>query len=195
MKFLILGGTQMLGRGFVEILKEEYKDITLANRNLTNPFLFPDLKKITIDRDIPQTCLALKKESYDVTIDFSCYNLDQFKNTFENLNTKKYIYISTMGVLNLNEKNEYYDYSKNKLAVEEYIISNSIKGLIIRPCAVYGDNDYTNRFYKKDNIFFWKNTSEKAGEGCISVDFFANCLKKHLLSSLYKNDIQTINIF
>jgi len=194
MKFLILGGTQMLGRRFVEILKEEYKDITLANRNRTNSFLFSDLKKIKIDRNIPKTCLALKKESYDITIDFSCYNVDQFENTFKNLNTKKYIYISTMGVLNLNKKNEYYDYSKNKLAVEEYIRKNSIKGLIVRPCAVYGDNDYTNRFYKKDNIFFWKNTSEKVGEGCISVDFFATSLKKHLFSSYHEDNIQTINI-
>jgi len=194
MKFLILGGTQMLGRAFVEDLKQKYQNITLANRNITNPFLFTDLKKIIIDRNNPESCLILKKEKYDITIDFSCYNVDQFKNVYSNLNTEKYIYISTMSVLNIDKKSKEYNYALNKFLIEEYIKNNLKKCLIIRPCAVYGDNDYTNRFYKENNIFFWKNTQEKAENGCVSVQKFVDFLNKNLPINFDLDNINIINI-
>ena len=52
-QILVLGGTQMLGRDFVETLclNNSPFTITLANRGITNPELFHDLKKIKIDRD------------------------------------------------------------------------------------------------------------------------------------------------
>lgn len=184
----------MLGRAFVENLKEKYQNITLANRNITNPFLFSDLKKIIIDRNKEKACLALKKEKYDLTIDFSCYNVEQFKNVYNNLNTQKYIYISTMSVLNIDLQSKEYDYAINKLLVEEYIKKNLKKCLIIRPCAIYGDNDYTDRFYKKDNIYFWKNTLEKATEGCISVEMFVSFLNKHLPINDEINNVKILNV-
>jgi len=194
MKFLILGGTQMLGRAFVEDLKQKYQNITLANRNITNPFLFCDLKKIIIDRNKIETCSRLGKEKYDLTIDFSCYNVEQFKNVYNNLKTDKYIYISTMSVLNIDQESKEYDYALNKLLVEEYIKKNLKKCLIIRPCAVYGEYDYTDRFYKKDNIFFWKDTLEKATAGCVSVETFVDFLNKNLPINSDLNDIKTLNV-
>jgi len=184
----------MLGRAFVEDLKEKYQDITLANRNITNPFLFSDLKKIKIDRNKSETCLILKKYQYDLTIDFSCYNVEQFRNVYNNLNTKKYIYISTMSVLNISKESEEYTYAMNKFLVEEYIKKNLKKCLIIRPCAVYGENDYTDRFYKKDNAFFWKNTLERAGDGCVSIDTFVNFLNKHLPIDCNLDKINILNL-
>ena len=80
---LVLGGTQMLGRDFVETLSnsEEHK-IILANRGITNPSLFNEIDHITIDRNDKSLCSGLSSQPYDYFIDFSCYNLNQFNNTF-----------------------------------------------------------------------------------------------------------------
>lgn len=198
MKILIIGGTQMLGRAFVELIKEEYPDITLANRNRTNPYIFCDLKKIYIDRNIKKSCEVLNKYKYDLTIDFSCYTVDQFKNVFHNLNTDSFIYISTQSVVDKNIfsqpdlNNSLYTYAINKLNIENYIIKNLSKAIILRPCAIYGDNDYTNRFYKKDNVFFWKETGEEAKKGCISVELFCKQLKEYINLKIEK--VQIFNI-
>jgi len=49
MKILILGGTVFLGRHIVEAAR--HHDLTLFNRGRSNPDLFPDLPRITGDRD------------------------------------------------------------------------------------------------------------------------------------------------
>jgi 2'-hydroxyisoflavone reductase len=51
MKLLILGGTRFLGRHLVEIGRASGHEITLFNRGLTNPGLYPDLETIKGDRD------------------------------------------------------------------------------------------------------------------------------------------------
>ena len=100
MKILILGGTQMLGRDLVERLRDNTNyDITLANRGITNSNIFPELKRIKLDRNNKESCLVLSNNAYDYILDFSCYNLAQFQNTCHSIRGNNYIYISTLGVL------------------------------------------------------------------------------------------------
>ena len=199
---LVLGGTQMLGRDFVETLSnsEEHK-IILANRGITNPSLFNEIDHITIDRNDKSLCSGLSSQPYDYVIDFSCYNLNQFNNTFPYLQYKKYILISTQSVLDSTvlEKQDrsdlYYQYCLQKKQLEDYIVKDeNIKNItIVRPCAVYGDYDYTNRFERRGNDFFWKYTNNaKASKetGCISV----KDVTKSLLDLLFFNQEQRVYI-
>jgi 2'-hydroxyisoflavone reductase len=183
MKILILGGTQMLGRDLVERLRyNDNYDITLANRGVTNSSIFPELKRIKIDRNHKESCLNLSKNSYDFTIDFSCYTIDQFKNTSNLIDCSNYIYISTVSVFDALDYSyvnsdtphgRYLTYCIDKKNVETYILNTNFthKTFIIRPCAVYGANDYTQRFEQRDNQYYWKNTNTKADEStnCVNV--------------------------
>ena len=89
MNILILGGSKFIGKNFVDYasINSDF-NLTLANRGLSKT---PD---IIIDRDNEKDCVNLKDKEYDVVVDFSCYNLNQFKNTYQFLNFNKYIFIS-----------------------------------------------------------------------------------------------------
>lgn len=189
MNILILGGTQMLGKNLTNLLLKKFKNfnITLANRNITNPNLFPTLPLIKIDRDIESSCSILSNYNFDVVIDFSCYTTTQFLNTYKFLKYKKYIYISTIGthqnniINNPDLNNNYHVYYVNKFLVEQFIKNNNIKNcLIIRACAIYGDDDYTDRFYKINNKYYWKSDNSEVGVGTMFVDDFSNLLISHI---------------
>jgi len=162
-KILIIGGTQMIGRDFVELCIENNIYPTLANRGVTNTNLFLDLKKIFIDRNDKFKCFNLKNKYFDIVIDFSCYNVNQFLNIYDNIKYNKYIIISTLCVFSdsvLNDESHWlHNYCKNKQLLETYIINTKINNIcIVRPCVLYGKNDYTNRFYEKNNSIYWKNS-------------------------------------
>lgn len=190
-KILVLGGTQMIGRDFVETIQktnQEY-ELYIANRGITNKHLFPNLNKICIDRNNKELCSILSKYIFDIVIDFSCYNITQYCNTIDYLTYKKYVLISTQSVLDTNTLNKkdyddpYYWYCVNKKNLEEYIISNGIKITIVRPGAIYGHNDYTKRFEYKNGDFYWKNTNIKPSEekGCIYVKKFTSYMIEYIL--------------
>jgi nucleoside-diphosphate-sugar epimerase len=135
-KILVLGGTQMLGRDFVETLLEkdiDY-DLALANRGITNSELFNNLSKIQIDRNIESECNKLNNSQYDYVIDFSCYTIDQFKNTINNLKYKKYIYISTMSVFDQNTIN------KILSACPDYDLTGLVKKSVVSDVCYGCDN-------------------------------------------------------
>jgi len=189
MNILILGGTQMIGKDFTDHLIKNYKNfnITLANRGITNPNLFPNISLLKIDRSIESSCSILYDYNFDIIFDFSCYTVNQFENTYKYLKYKKYIYISTMSVhedyiiKNPNLNDNYHKYCIDKYLIEKFIINNKIKNcLIIRPCAIYGDDDYTNRFYKKDGEYYWKFNNSKVGIGTMFVKDFSKLLSHHI---------------
>lgn len=160
-KILVVGGTQMVGRDFVELLvsnpDNEY-DIYLVNRGLTNSHQFANLRKIYLDRNNQNECKILNNQYFDVVVDFSCYTLNQFENINKNIQYKHYIFISTTATLDerlLTDTNHpMYLYAYNKKVIEEYIRQSVKNTTIVRPCIIYGSNDYTNRFYHKDNNFY-----------------------------------------
>lgn len=171
----------MIGRKLIEeLLKNQNYQIDIANRNLSNPTLFNDLKKIIIDRNDKQSCKKLIKKAYDLVVDISCYNIDQFINTYNFLNFNKYIFISTSAVEAIPFQNvspdmyEIVSYAHQKKECEDFIINNIKNYTIIRPCYVVGDYDYTDRFYKKDNKYYWNNGNE--------LNYFIDC--KELVSKI-----------
>ena len=163
---LVLGGTQMIGRDFVELCLKSRIYPTIANRGVTNKDLFSDLDKIKIDRSDPNECRSLNKDIiYDLVIDFSCYNIDQFLNVYNNITCNNYILISTLCTFDQNVLNDnshwLHWYCKNKKIVEDYIVGNDIQNIsIVRPCVLYGKYDYTDRFYEKNNTIYWKNSNK-----------------------------------
>lgn len=160
MNILILGGSKFVGKSFVEYASiDERYNLYLANRGTIKK---PD---IIVDRNVEKDCINLKSRKYDVVVDFSCYDLNQFKNTYQFLNFNKYIFISTKAVEGLPFKNaspddEMVKYAQNKKECEDFIIKNIENYSIIRPCYIVGKDDYTNRFYKKDNKYYWNNGSQ-----------------------------------
>jgi nucleoside-diphosphate-sugar epimerase len=158
---LILGGSKFVGKNFVEyISKNNQFNLSLANRGAIKT------PNIVINRDNQLACSDLSAQEYDVVIDFSCYNLDQFKNTYKFLKFNKYIFISTSAVEGIPFQNvgpdmyEMVNYAYAKKECEDFIINNIKNYSIIRPCYIVGEGDYTNRFYKKNNKYYWNNDLE-----------------------------------
>jgi hypothetical protein len=166
-KILVIGGTQMIGRDFVEYCLQNQKDyeVYIANRNITNPNLF-NCKHIKIDRNDKKSCEALLHyKSFEIVVDFSCYNSRQLYNVLSYLKYEKYYVISTTATTQnfiLNDKSHpMYNYASSKLGLENYINTTELKNniSIIRPCIVYGEHDYSGRFVKRDGNFYYKYTN------------------------------------
>ena len=71
LRLLVLGGTNFLGPAIVECAQKQGHDVSLFNRGLTNPRLFPDIEKLRGDRN-PQSpdLRALQgQRSWDAVID------------------------------------------------------------------------------------------------------------------------------
>ncbi|WP_427889564.1 NAD-dependent dehydratase [Kribbella sp. GL6] len=68
MRLLVLGGTKNLGRHVVEAALRDDHEVTLFNRGLTNPVLFPGVRRITGDRAAPG---VLAGGEWDGVIDMS----------------------------------------------------------------------------------------------------------------------------
>jgi nucleoside-diphosphate-sugar epimerase len=89
-------------------------------------------------------------------------------------------------------QNPYYWYCINKKEIEDYIVKNLTNTLIIRPVAIYGDNDYTNRFYKQNNRYYLKSTNLVINnkEGYMFVEDFT----KRLLECIHIDTTNTLKI-
>jgi nucleoside-diphosphate-sugar epimerase len=197
MDILVLGGTQMVGRDFVETIQNNYSEyrVYIANRGITNSNLFPKIKHISIDRNNSASCSVLDNYKFDTVLDFSCYTEDQYKNTIKYIHCNKYILISTQSVLDnatLNKTDRldaYYWYCVNKKKLEEYVLSqNSQTTIVVRPGAIYGFNDYTNRFEYRDGKFYWKNTNLEPSQltGCVYIKDFTKYLIDQILNTTFK---------
>ena len=75
MRTLILGGTQFLGRHFVDAVQARGWELTLFNRGQTNPAIYTELERLRGDRDpnIEPGLAALEGRSWDIIVDPSGY--------------------------------------------------------------------------------------------------------------------------
>ncbi|MBM7579490.1 NAD-dependent epimerase/dehydratase family protein [Jeotgalibacillus terrae] len=178
MKLLILGGTKFLGRHLTESAVNKGHEVTLFNRGQTNTSLFPDVEKLTGDRNGDLS--ALENRSWDAVIDVSGYTPSQVRQTAELLknHVKHYTFISTIsvyedytngpaveGVTKLAElkqdteeiTGETYGPLKQK---SEEIIEDLYNGhsLVIRPGLIVGPHDPTDRFT------YWVWRAQQGGE-------------------------------
>jgi len=135
---LVLGGTNFLGPAIVKSLLKSGHEVTLFNRGVTNPHLFPDLQKIRGDREKGLSGYANLRnlgENWDVVIDVwpqKSKLVDEATMVLKK-KTKHYIYVSSIAVYNNYEQiglNEEYEvvsleldksdwgYPEEKLAAE-----------------------------------------------------------------------------
>ncbi|WNQ11932.1 SDR family oxidoreductase [Paenibacillus aurantius] len=96
MKLLILGGTKFLGRHLAEAALKAGHEVTLFNRGLENPGLFPEAEHLTGDRD--GRLDALKGRRWDAVIDTSGFVPRQVRATAGLLAdfTDHYTFISSL---------------------------------------------------------------------------------------------------
>jgi len=174
MKLLVLGGTLFLGKAFVEHLLEVNAghDITLFNRGITNAKIFPQLRKITGDRETSDLNKVLEEE-WDCIIDMNGYYPNSLEAFLPKLKGKvgRYIYVSTVSVydpgkylglvnqvtedsplLACTEEQRGGDwsmfYGEKKAECERILMQNDwLDKVILRPSIVYGKYDYTERYY------------------------------------------------
>jgi 2'-hydroxyisoflavone reductase len=97
MRLLVLGGTKNLGRHVVEAALADGHQVTLFNRGLTNPGLFPSVEKLVGERSDP---VALATGEWDAVIDMSGFLVHDLRRSIELLRDRvgHYTFMSTIGV-------------------------------------------------------------------------------------------------
>jgi len=170
-KVLVIGGTLFIGRCLVEkLVKDANLAITLFNRGLTNPGIFPEVQAIKGDRETSAIDQIVDKD-WDFIIDISCYYPNSLKELIPKLKGRvgRYILVSTVSsyVLKdspaqlINEENELIGctqeeavdtsmrtYGKRKAECDRILLEAEwLDKIILRPSIVYGKYDSTWRFY------------------------------------------------
>ncbi|MDT0603925.1 NAD-dependent epimerase/dehydratase family protein [Thalassotalea castellviae] len=222
-KILILGGTKFIGPVIVEQLIEAGYEVTLFNRGLTNPHLFPNIEKLRGDR-YPANgkgLTALKtSRKWDVIIDTWAENPLCVKDTLSLLQNrcKQYIYTSSMAVYpdqllstqsGITEKaklptdniptnyNDSLNYGLNK-RIADKLVNHSSKGCVLRPhsiCGIALDNI-------SDNQRYWPVRLQRGGEiaapgdgGDTTQYIDVKDLAAFILTCIEKRYIGTYNTF
>ena len=166
MDILVLGGTKFVGRHIVRTALDRKHQVTLFNRGLTNPDLFPEIEKIAGDRD--GDLAPLRERTWDAVIDTCGYVPRIVRDSARVLSnqTDLYVFISTISVFASFEKvglseddplGSLDDETVEEITGDTYgplkalceaVIQDEITGraLIIRPGLIVGPHDPTDRF-------------------------------------------------
>lgn len=170
-KVLIIGGTQYVGRNLVEqLLPMGQYDLTLFNRGKSNPGLFPNVKRITGDRNTSDLH-KVAQQDWDCIIDISCYYPNPLEDFVKQLKGKvgRYVFVSTGSVYDLEQAKEgnmpeefprctYTEedrvdetgatYGERKVACEDVLLNQDwLNAIIFRPALIVGHHDHTDRLY------------------------------------------------
>ncbi len=166
MKLLIFGGTGFLGRHLVQAALERQHTVTLFNRGVTHPELFPQLEQFHGDR--ASDLQLLHGRTWDAVIDSNGQVPRHIRDSASLLadNTEHYTFISTTSVYAdytvapIDERSPVYKmedptseavtletYGARKALCEHYV-EQALPGraLIIRPGLIVGPHDPTDRF-------------------------------------------------
>ncbi|GAA1611139.1 SDR family oxidoreductase [Kribbella sancticallisti] len=97
MRLLVLGGTKNLGRHVVEAALRDGHDVTLFNRGLTNPSLFPEATRLVGERAAPE---VLATGEWDGAIDLSGFLVSDVWRSAELLRDRvaRYTFMSSIAV-------------------------------------------------------------------------------------------------
>lgn len=98
MRILVLGGTRLVGRGFVEAALARGHTVTLFNRGLTHPGRFPSLERLQGDRDGDLS--ALEGRRWDAVFDPSASQPHRVEASLRALRDRvgAYLYVSSISV-------------------------------------------------------------------------------------------------
>lgn len=177
MKILILGGTVFLGRQLVNAAKERNHTITLFNRGIHNPDIFPEVERILGDRK--DDLSALKGRTFDLVIDTSGHIPGDVRKSAQILKNSAghYTFTSSISayknfsVNGIDENSEtciLTDGNADTMTMENYgalkvLCENEVadafdnRALNIRPGLIVGENDWSDRFT------YWIHRINKGG--------------------------------
>ncbi len=178
MKILMIGGTQFLGRATVDAALAYGHAVTLFNRGLSNPGIYPQIETIVGDRGLDLN--LLKGRTWDAVID-TCGYVPRLVRMSANAladSVGLYVFISTMSVYSeiwkagINENGvlgKLEDETTEEITGETYgplkalcekAVEEAMPGraLIIRPGLIVGPHDPTDRFT------YWPWRVEQGGE-------------------------------
>jgi 2'-hydroxyisoflavone reductase len=162
-KLLVLGGTAFLGRHLVVAALGRGHEVTLFNRGRTNPDLFPDVERVTGDRD--GGLEPLRGRRWDAVVDPSGYVPRVVRQSAELLSDSGvYAFVSTASVYPLQATDQSEDapvermddpaneevmahYGALKALCEEVVRDVfGDRGLIVRSGLIVGPFDPSGRF-------------------------------------------------
>jgi 2'-hydroxyisoflavone reductase len=152
-KLLVLGGTKFLGRAVVDAALARGHEVTVLNRGLTNPELFPEAEKLR--RDLTAG-VDVGGRTWDAAIDLDpTQRAGQYADAFRD-HVGHYVFVSTISVYSdfsqpvdeesqLHEPSE--EYGGLKVASER-AVQEAFGGrcAIVRPGLIVGPRDPTDRF-------------------------------------------------
>jgi len=176
---LIIGGTRFVGKLVAQqLLKNSKIKLTLFNRGITNPEIIKGVDYIYGDRESKDIEQVYHK-TWDVVIDMMGYYPDTIKNFVNKINTKRYVFISSISVYNvlnpeksiINEEdkllsecsikeridNTWKTYGNRKVSCEIEVLTSEIDTIILRPSLIYGPYDPTDRMY-----YWWYRIKNKS---------------------------------
>lgn len=156
MRILIVGGTGVLSSAVVKESLKKNHSIYMINRGNNIKSIPPNVILYKTDyHDIDKVKSFIMNQTFDVVIDFICYNEEQIKYSLDLFGkiTKQYIFISSCAVYNTKicsnctedspKVLDIWQYSVEKVRCEELLVSEceakGIKYTIVRPCVTYGD--------------------------------------------------------
>jgi nucleoside-diphosphate-sugar epimerase len=159
---LVLGGTRFVGRAVVDIALTAGHRVTLFNRGVTAPGLYPRLETIIGDRT--QDLSALHGRDFDVVVDVAGYHPGVVRLSARTLAERvgRYVFVSTVSVyadqstppsersdrLALSEHTKPDDlYGARKAACEDVVQEvYGDRAFVVRPGLIVGPHDTSERF-------------------------------------------------
>lgn len=158
MKVLFIGGTGRISTAVTKLVAKKKIDLTILNRGKHNTKIPEKVKRITGDiHNKDEMKSILKDLTFDVVVDWIAYTEDDVRRDYELFygKTKQFIFISSASIyqkpvqkLPVVEEspigNEHWEYSRNKIKCEEYLMSkhsNEFNVTIIRPSHTYDETN------------------------------------------------------
>jgi 2'-hydroxyisoflavone reductase len=173
---LILGGTNFVGPALVKAFTGKGHSVTIFNRGITNPALFPDINRLRGDRTAGKEGLSqLVGKKWDAVIDTWPENPAYVDSSAQLLKetTPHYVFISSIVVYEDFKKphiDELYPlkkadkfgegkYATNKVLCENAVTNHfPLNSTIIRPGSIIGERDASYGFR------FWTWRIKRGGE-------------------------------
>ena len=185
MRILVLGGTSFVGRAVVEDALRTGAEVTLFGRGKTGPDLFPDLTRLTGDRDSGDYA-ALGAGSWDAVVDVSGYVPRHVGQAMDALGERagRYLFISSHAVYQLDgigpgstedtarrapvrDTEELTDdtYGPLKVACEDDVVARyGARATIVRPGKVAGPHD------GQPGLTYWVRRAARGGRVAVPGD-------------------------
>ncbi|MEP7225619.1 MAG: NAD-dependent epimerase/dehydratase family protein [Actinomycetota bacterium] len=178
MKLLVLGGPKFLGRAIADAALARAHELTFFNRGRTNPELYPEVEKLTGEREGELN--ALQGERWDAVIDTSGYLPPVVRASAEALSDSgRYCFVSSISVYvdfsrPMDEESavaplgdhpvdeltpDFENYGALKALCEAEVADVfGQRALIVRPGLIVGPHDPTGRFT------YWPHRVARGGE-------------------------------